>query len=234
MNRIYLRPDESIDEENKRFLIQDQGRILHIRDHLKKSLNDSLKILVIDGGVGSATIVELDEKGILLHIDEIQKMSHPRLTFSVGLCRPPSMKKIIEHGTTMGVSDFHFFETELTEKSFRQSKVLTKKSFDKLTSFGLMQSGYYYIRPSLNISKTLPVPQSASAFLLDPKGEPFSKEDFQTDHIHFCLGPERGMTEVERRNLIDKGFKPRTLGAPILRVEHAVFSTAAVYHFLVQ
>ena len=78
----------------------------------------------------------------------------------------------------------------------------------------------------------MPVPQSQSAFLLDPKGEPFIF-DFQTDHIHFCLGPERGLTEAEVSQLKAGGFKLRTLGAHILRVEHAVFSTAAVYHFLI-
>lgn len=227
MNSVVI--DKNQIDENKTVLLSSE-QSAHLLNIVKVQLNSTLKLTILNEGIGSAKIIEIKNNEIRVKIIEIKDGLHFPIEVIIGASRPPTLKKVIEHGSTMGVSRFHIVHCELTEKSYLQSKVLQNDQFTTLSKLGLSQSTVFYKQPEIKIYKSLNQLLSSinidQKFILSPKVE--NKANFELLNINspsiFAIGPERGWSNTEVETFKENNFKEVAISPSVLRVETALFS----------
>jgi len=223
---IILEPDE----KSGKILLE--KNITHIKEVLKKGPGETIKIGFINGPI---SLVKIIDDNFHFQILERTTAKKSNIRLLVALSRPQTMKKIIEHGTTMGVCEFIFYHAHLSEKSYETSKVLEPQEYQDLMSLGLAQAGIYTQLPTLKVIKKIhEIPTfKGEKFLLSLReNNKLPSLISNTDTITLAIGPERGFIPSEEELFIEKGFKPVKISESILRVEHAAFSSIAQLDFL--
>ena len=89
----------------------------HLKKVLKVQKDSPIKLCLINEGLADGKVLEVLTDKILVKIGTIKDSVEVKTKLIVGLSRPLTMQKILEHGTTLGVSEFHFFRAELSEKN---------------------------------------------------------------------------------------------------------------------
>ena len=141
MNQIIIFPQElTLDGK---ICLPAGERIQHLFHHLKLKKNDLVQVAQLNGKRGVAIVDHLDEYRCSLLWKQDQPTALPWCDLLVGLCRPLTVKKILEHGTTAGVGQFHFMNTTLSESSYAKSKILQPEHYKKYFYLGLAQSRFY-------------------------------------------------------------------------------------------
>ncbi|MCB0339215.1 MAG: RNA methyltransferase [Bdellovibrionales bacterium] len=153
----------------------------------------------------------------------------------VGVCRPQTVRKVINIGTTFGVEEIHFVRCANSQKSYLSSSALNPPEVEKEMTTALEQA----------VDCIMP------GFFVHPRFKPFAEDILpsvinvnpseailaDTHHISnqssvtlsasalrrvLAVGPEAGWNDFERELFLSQGFKPIALGQRILRVETAV------------
>jgi len=230
VNRLILKRSHS---SQTQFSVRDEDVLSHLKGTLKVSLSDTLKATFLDEGLGEVRVLAIHEgegsNSIELQLEgEITPTLPKPLHLLIGVSRPPTMKKVIEHATSMGVTHFHFFKAELSEKSYLQSKTLEAANLSKLLSLGISQSAQISDLPVIDFYSSLSqafqsLPEKR--FLLSLKASrKFSQVQLGKDSIALAIGPERGWTSAEEDLLEKNNFIPIKISSHTLRVEIATFS----------
>jgi 16S rRNA (uracil1498-N3)-methyltransferase len=234
MNGLVLFEHERKDDDH--YFIKSDERVEHVIQHLKLKAQDKLSVIELNQGTGVA-LIESTKSGLLLRIQKRESITPTQLHLCVGLSRPPTMKKILEHATTMGVGHFHLCSTELSEKSYAQSKMLEEVNIQKLMLLGLSQARTLAHLPTVTHYKRLTDFQSPSVkqkILLSPHSKTNLLQielDLQSP-VTLAIGPERGFSTKDEDYFINQGFERVSLGPSILRVEYAVASILAQIELL--
>lgn len=229
MNSIIL---NSIDE-----VITDSKTLAHIHETLKLNIGDQVKVTILNSGIGIATVHELTNEKLVLKMGNIKKAFPQWIDLIVGVSRPQTMKKVLEHGTTFGVGHFHFYKAELSEKSYLDSKLFVNNEFNEFTKLGLSQSTIFDRMPKVKTYKYNPAKNFESIsqkYILDLNGaETFldTTIDF-TQPIILSVGPERGFTPYDLEHFTNAGFKSIKISSTVLRVENAIFAAIAQLEML--
>ena len=215
-------------------------RFLHLRDHLKIKNGDQLQVSVVNRGAGTATVHELTNESCLLKVSSLKTVVSAEIKLILAAARPPTMKKIMEHGTTMGITHFEIIRADLSEKSFLDSKIMQPEESSKFLKLGLAQARGRYQMPTVAVSprtyrpSALPKENEEQRFFLDLRAtRTFLQQSLNFEKpITLAIGPERGWSENERKAFLEAGFQPVLLSRVPLRVEHAVFSSLAQLELL--
>lgn len=215
-------------------LISDPHIIRHLHDTLKAKPGDQLKCTILNAGLCTSEIITLDKNHCQLKLHEIKPAKRPWFNLLVGLSRPQTTKKILEHATTFGAARIHFYKADLSEKSYMDSKVFEDLECKSFLLAGLSQSGIYADLPQVLVDKYNPSAQYenfSQKYILDLKGSDSfldlrAELDF-TSPITLALGPERGFTPEDIERFRSVGFKSVKVSSSILRVEHAVYSAVS-------
>ncbi|MCO4780980.1 MAG: RNA methyltransferase [Candidatus Cloacimonetes bacterium] len=229
MNQIVISEDEITN--NTIEILSTDTRYKHLTTVLKPKVGAKLKACILNQGHTQLILHEVYPQKLVFTFDQIQNTKHNNLNLIVGLSRPPSMKKLLEHGSCMGVTNFTVAKTKLSEKSFLQSKVFHDHSISTLLNLGLSQSVQHYKLPSFDLSPdykqvSLSNFSKANRFILCPSADLWlSKDliDFNQD-ITLAIGCERGFTKQEEEHFQEYNFIPIKISNSILRVEIAVYS----------
>lgn len=227
MNILILFESDRI--ESDLFEIKDPKRLFHLKEILRAKIGDQLKIGLLGGHFGSAQITSLTPMHLQVTWD-FAKQNSPaaKLELCIGLSRPPTLKKVLEHATSMGVTHFNFYRATLSEKSYASSKVFEPEHLNELLIAGLSQAGHSLTLPEIEVStygvNTLNAHEQSFVLSLR-SGKTLHDYDIDFEQpLSFVLGPERGLTEKEEDILINQGFKPLKIHENILRVEIASFA----------
>lgn len=237
MNRVILLPHEKLesDQSSNLFKIERKDDIDHIQNHLKSKLNDELKVTVVDQGIGLAKIVEMNSSSITFEVKDLTQNKELPLHILCGLSRPPTMKKVIEHGISLGVKKFTFFKAELSEKSYGDSKIFEEEKLQELILAGLSQEARTHSLPEVEVLKSIKEIDFSSMptkllLSLDENASLLNEAlNFDND-ICIAIGPERGWTQDEESYLKRQGFMPIKISSNVLRVEIALFSFLGQIH----
>ncbi len=218
----------------------------HLETQIKIEIGKSLKFTLLELGVFLGKILSFEQcpqtsKLLSFSVEIYENISKIEnwIDVAIGFSRPQTVKKIFEHGSTLGVKTFHFFPPKLYEKSFETAKVFSPHEFDHLCSLGLSQSAKYFQKPHLKLwqyslehflkenshlyeFKFALHPKSSQTFLNIFHHTP---EFLSSKKILLIFGPERGFTDAEYDLLTQYGFTNITLSKAILRVEHALFAS---------
>ena len=114
MNRIILRPSDLSQlsptdwtERGSLYNLSDEFRVSHLKEVIKIDKGDELRVCLLNWGNGTCSVRAVDSDNLVLCLNDVQQEINDPLGMLLGLCRPPSMRKVIEHSTSMGVT--HFF-----------------------------------------------------------------------------------------------------------------------------
>lgn len=228
MNNLLLFPHEH--RSSQTYQVEDLERIGHVRNFLKKAVGDKIKVSVLGQGLNEAILQELGPKTMVLELLGQMRPGRDRpYHLIIGLSRPPTCQKILEHGSTLGVCAFHFFPAELSEKSYQDSKLFQNQAYLKYLYKGLAQAGTMSEVPEVTLEREFPlarISSRAQRYVLDHR----SDENFiqhgpdLNSPVVLAIGPERGWTQRELERLESWQFKSTYVSSSILRVEHAVFT----------
>jgi RsmE family RNA methyltransferase len=223
---------------NENGLVSDHKTLEHIHTVLKSKVGDILRIGILNQDIYSGEILSLSHFSCQLKLSKIEPATLPWFNLIVGLSRPQTMKKVLEHGTTFGAKEFHFFKAELSEKSYLDSKIFSDSAYNEFLLAGLSQSGIYTHLPTLTLEKYNPASQyqtkNQQKFILDLDTDK-SFQDFNLKHdlpITLAIGPERGLTPNDLAEFHAAGFQSVKISSSILRVEHAIYAAISQLEML--
>ncbi|WP_018526796.1 16S rRNA (uracil(1498)-N(3))-methyltransferase [Alkalispirochaeta alkalica] len=225
-------------------LPRDDYRYGHITTVLRARPGATLRVGVVDGALGEATLVSLDQEGLSLSVDWRDGTAALRppepVTLLLGHPRPPVLKRLLRDLTTLGVAEIRVFSSALSEGAYQTSSLW--KNPESYLLEGLSQgeqtalprlSRYASLKQVLSEDGLVPPPGEGRYFgTLELPGALSAREflsragDFRA--LRFCVGPERGFLPREERLLQDHGYRPMTLGPRKLRTETAAILFAGL------
>ncbi|MGZ3787684.1 MAG: RsmE family RNA methyltransferase [Bacteriovorax sp.] len=209
--------------------ITDKHVLEHIHTTLKLSVGDEVRCTVLNQGLTKGKVAELSETRCLINLQELFSGKPQWFDLIIGLSRPQTSKKILEHATTFGARRFHFFKAALSEKSYLDSKIFADHAYEEFLLAGLSQAAIYSDLPEFKLDKYNPAEQykdQSQKFILDLKTDK-SFLDVEIDFnlpITLAIGPERGFIAEDIERFHQVGFTSIKISSSILRVEHAVYS----------
>ncbi len=233
MNRIL------ISEIQKKITVNNYTQVNHINNILKSKVGDELKLTVLNQGFSNGIVsFSSKDKIIIEQTTEITTSNrHQWFNLVIGASRPQTCKKVLEHATTSGAKSFYFFNCELSEKSYLDSKLFTQNEFQKYINNGLSQSNTYFKNPACDFSKRMEVNKiniPGQKYILSP----FASNCFLSQKVDFSLpitlaiGPERGWSQQEIHNFKQNGYQEIKISNSILRVENATISAISQLEML--
>jgi len=227
MNLILVEASDFID--NNIVKLTDR-RFRHIKQVHRASIEQSLKVGMINGDSGTGTIIGIDDKSVTLklYLDTPAIPSLP-LTLLLALPRPKMLKRILQSVASLGVKEIYLINSYKVEKSFWSTPVLNENNLRENLLLGLEQSGDT-IMPTVHIKKRfkpfiedeLPsIAQDAKKLIAHPY-QASECPQISTQKTVLAIGPEGGFIDYEVERLREQGFLPISLGQRILRVETAL------------
>jgi 16S rRNA (uracil1498-N3)-methyltransferase len=209
-------------------------RLRHVREILRAKLGDALAVGKLGGRVGRGVIAALGEDALELEVvlDRAPPPPHP-MALAVALPRPPSLRKVLQQATALGVKRFVLFGSARVEKSFWQSSALRPDALHGELCLGLEQAGDT-ILPAVErarsfrafVAETLPaLAAGAPIFAAHPDAGP--PAPLCAERAVLVVGPEGGLVPDELAALARAGARSVSLGPRVLRVETAVVALLA-------
>ncbi|MEP5567815.1 MAG: 16S rRNA (uracil(1498)-N(3))-methyltransferase [Halioglobus sp.] len=208
------------------------SRLQHLLEIHGKGNGDSVRVGEINGDVGHATIISIDESAAILEttLSQAPPAKLP-LTLIVALPRPKMLRRILRSVAEFGVNELHLINSYRVEKSFWQTPVLQDHLIEQYLLQGLEQSRdtqlptiHQHKRFKPFVEDDLPdVIQGKQALLAHPGDYPSCPRGV-TGPTLVVIGPEGGFIPYEVAMLERAGCQAVSLGPRILRVENAVTS----------
>lgn len=232
MNRLIIFLDEFTKKDLSHAVIEDEDRYHHVTTHLKLKPGDEIQVVIPSLGLTKARILSdlPNSKRLELKLPpKDQWLQGPKrwIHLVVGLCRPPSARKIIEHGVGFPLKSLSFIQTDLSDKSYLTSSMYKGPLIKHHLNLGLSQCAHYHDLPKVELSK-----KKLHEFI-DPEKKQYVL-DFENSQridaikdlnaekpITLFIGPERGWSLQERSILKQKDLPSISLSAGVHRVEVA-------------
>lgn len=234
-------------DEIKNPLPKKDERAQHIIKVLHKKEGDSFDAGIIGGAAGKAKITRIsDDGGIFFDFkpESAGKTLYP-LTLIIGFPRPIQLRRLLRDVAGLGCKKVVLTGTELTEKSYLDSNVVSDGSAYEMLLDGTAQAASTHV-PELvfykNLDETLENLKSSgsnfnewdlsSKIALDNRRAKMSLHSFLeregAQKAVAAIGSERGWTEKERGLLEKNGFTLCSMGSRILRTETAATVASSI------
>lgn len=224
-------------------LLASDPRTRHITRILRARPGDTIRVGVVEGAQGSATVTHISDTGVTLRVAwGVARSTRLPVRVILGHPRPPVLQRLLRDLTALRVAEIHVFVGELSESSYLDSSIWDKT--DALIREGLSQ-GMHTAPPGLFRWRSLanavdavlsasngPVStghrvygavrspaQNLTALLAEIRESP-------NPGAVLAIGPERGLVPEEEQHLTERGFSGVGLGSSTLRTETATIILA--------
>ena len=214
-------------------------RAAHLREVLDAAPGDELRVGVVDGPVGTGTVLlsTPDEAEIAVSFDHADPPPAPWIDLAVAMPRPRVLKRLLRQATTMGVRHIALIGAERVEKCYFAAHWLNDESIRPLLLESLEQAGSTALpsvtmHPSFrrfmrhDLDGAFPGSQRILAHPGPPSDRAFAPEADSFPLL--AIGPEGGWIPSEIDELRAAGFAPFSLGPRILRTDTAAIALMAV------
>ncbi len=240
MNSLVVLPIEMIDET--RALLEGPRAAYAFETHGVRE-GQVIKVSVLGGLRGEARIHEATPTRVVLEA-HLALPCRERLPISlvVGVCRPQTIKKVVQAAVMFGVSSLHFVRSELGEKSYLQSRALDPEELEGETIKALEQvwdshapeivvhrTFSYFMEHKVSGIADILGRESArgeiARLVAHPGGRSLGCEDatrLKDAAAIVAIGPERGWSDGEIAAFSNSDFEVLGLGERVVRVELAL------------
>lgn len=224
------------EQEITKDLPLEDPRAVHIISVLRCCQGDEFDAGIINGRRGKGIIRSISSCALTLDFvfpeQEIKEKLYP-VTFTAGLPRPQTARKILQQITSLGVSALYFTCTEKGEASYRKSRLWTTGEFRKHLITGAGQA-FCTLLPEFRLFDSL---DECLTHL--PAGEKIALDNYEAvislhkytykkPMSNLIIGPEKGWSPGERDLLRMKGYTLAGLGTRVLRSETAAVAGVAL------
>jgi RsmE family RNA methyltransferase len=237
VNLLLLEPEELGDDVS----VELRGRRAHhLRAVLGVSVGDRVRVGVIRGAVGHATVREMGDDRVLLEAQlDGKPASPPSVDLVLAVPRPKVLSRVLETAAAVGVRRIDLVNAWRVDKSYLGSRRLETAALQRALRLGCEQGGGTWV-PDVDVHRMLMpflrtlsrrlASQSARCVIAHP-GAPTRLEEVLPQGYAgptiLAVGPEGGWIEREVASFGDLGFRPASIGAGVLRVESAVAALLA-------
>ena len=228
-------PDVLLDD-SELWLTGDQAK--YVARVLRLKTDDRVVVFDGKGGEFTAIIKEFAKDRVLLqvghrHASEIE--SPLAIELVQGLSRGGRMDVVVQKSTELGVRRIRPVITEHSVVTLDSEKALRRREhWLKISQSACEQCGRNTV-PDIDTPQTLDswlgsLPEvNTTRIMLDTgKGESIAALLAPGNMVTLLVGPEGGLSDVERQQCVDLGFKAVSLGPRILRTETAALAGIAV------
>jgi RsmE family RNA methyltransferase len=235
MNVLLLEPGELDDRGRAQVVAPDRARVIdrrltHVRTVHRAGVGDTLRVGVIGGRLGRATIVRLDAGGLELDVRLEHDPPAPLpLALVLALPRPKVVRRVLQGIAALGVKRVVLVGAWRVERSYWESPRLDAAAIRDDLVLGLEQSGDTVLpevalrrrfRPF--VEDELPALAAKTRKLVAHPEADAGCPRAVAAPITLAIGPDGGFNAFEVELLATAGFEPVSLGPRVLRVEHAV------------
>jgi 16S rRNA (uracil1498-N3)-methyltransferase len=214
-----------------------QGTEFHHLAHVMRArIGDRLTVFDGLGTEAGAEIVGLSKSGISLRLGVRRRDSlptEPEIMLATAVPKVERFRWLVEKATELGVARLIPLQTArsvvapgaIKLDKMRQAVIEACKQSgrNRLMEIDPLTSWREFVGTSVRASRT---------FVADPTGLPvpdLAEMRQKRESLLLIVGPEGGLTDDERREAIEAGARPVTLGPRILRIETAALAMAAVF-----
>lgn len=234
MNIILLRPEDFVDPHS---VVLTDTRAHHVIQILKAQTGDTLRVGLIGGSRGHATIDSINPPAIALSLPEGLPTPAPQrhpLKLVLALPRPKMLRRVLRCCAEFGVSELHLIHSYRVEKSYWQSPLLREEAIESALEAGLERAGDT-VPPKVTLHRRFKpfvedqLPALAARiplFIAHPGSPQRLPADTGRDAI-VMIGPEGGFIPYEIRLATAAGARSCHLGGRIMSVDTAVNSVLA-------
>lgn len=234
MNRILLHHDEISPDGNA---VVCDARAQHIINVLKAEPGQSIKTGVINGLIGTSTVVNLNKQLGRVNLKCSHTIPSPSAWCDLILAvpRPKVMKRLWAQLAALGVRRIALINAFKVEKFYFDSHVITAEFYTDLLLEGLQQSGTSLL-PEVTVHRSFKffveheldrLFEPQCRFLAHPTTENSSILSSLPSSPVLAIGPEGGWTDHETEALLNKSFTPFSMGKRILRTDTACIAAIA-------
>lgn len=204
----------------------------HLLKVLRTRVGETVRVGVLGGTMGEGTVERIDGSEVWLRYavgEAPPKASAVRLVLA--LPRPPMLRRILLHATTLGVKQIVLLHTARVEKSYWDSHAVREEEIGEQLRLGLEQ-GRDTVLPTVMLRRRFrPFVEDELAtwdgrtLMAEPEASTMATET--TEPTTVIVGPEGGLVPFEVELLAAHGVAAVSLGPRILRVETAVVALLA-------
>jgi 16S rRNA U1498 N3-methylase RsmE len=232
-------------------------RTIHLLKVLRKKTGDSFDAGVLGGNRGTGTIEKINLDGSILYSLNLDEAPPPRLPLrlAVGFPRPIQLRRLLRDLSNLGLEAIDLMGTELGDKSYRDTKLLSDGGAEAALIEGAVQSRDTLI-PTLSVYAGLEEwlaekpwakpehprqapPETAAGLAAGLRplliaadnvrpGGSMTRLSLMRRSAVLAIGPERGWSDAERDRLEEAGFLRLSLGERALRTETACVAAAVL------
>lgn len=243
MNLILLEAGDLDDDGRARL---SGPRTAHLLNVLRVAPGQSVRVGVLDGPRGVATVESLDEKAVELScVLEAAAPPRPRVDLLLALPRPKVMRRLWAQLAALGVSRIILTNAERVERPYFDTHVLTPGCYRPLLIEGLQQARDTRL-PMVSIHRQFKVLVEDDLDGLSGGGRRLVADPAATARVSdavraglgedadarvlLAIGPEGGWNAFELRLLDAHGFRGVGMGARTLRTDTACLALLALVH----
>ena len=191
---------------------------------------DSIVLFNGDGREYPAQVVSVGRKEAVLDVlraDAISRELATRIEIASAMPKGDRGDFLIEKLVELGVDRF---TPLLTERTVVQPKESRLEKLQHAVIEASKQCGRNVLMQIGPLTRWEPFANAefnGDRFVLHPEGEPGKHPPTPTESLQFAIGPEGGFTEREVEFAENCGWKKRSLGSRILRIETAAIAMVA-------
>jgi len=236
---IILAEAEEVDSQR---LILSDHRAKHIVKVLRAEVGDLVRVGLINGNMGTGTILAIKSKypfSVELELNLTSgSRSVPPLDLILALPRPIMLRRILSQVTALGVGSIHLINASRVEKSFWEAGILKREEYRAHLLLGLEQAVDTRL-PSVHIHSKFKTfiedifPSLAQNYdhllLAHPNGDQLLGNVIgsKDSRVALAVGPEGGWIDYEVEKFQEQGFYNCNIGERILKVDTAVIALHA-------
>jgi len=238
MNYLFLFQAECAEEEGKYTTAVVSGeRLRYVSDLHAMELGDEFPVIIESFGIAKARCERItsSEISFCLFDRTEQAPSYLPVTLLQGICRPQTLKKVLQCAAMFRIEKVIFFPSVLGEKSYRQSKMFQYLRQQAELVKGAEQVGNAYLPKVEVLNSITELWSDLSASSVRMVGEPGASSYLVRsiitatqvtnqfpEGIVLAIGPEAGWDIEELESFKSADFKEVSVGHDHFRVEVAL------------
>jgi len=210
-------------------------RAHHLRTVIGVQVGSTVRAGLLGGAIGTGEVIADDGSAFTFKLALTEPPPAPLdVELLLAVPRPKVITRTIEIVASFAVKRIDLTNAWRVDKSYLRSPRLDPGALALAARFGAEQGATTYIPPITLHDRLMsvlderypkPVDPAALRLIAHPSAPPIESVVTARTPTVLAIGPEGGWIERELDTFVERGFKPVSLGTPILRVEAAVASS---------